>query len=80
MKILSGDVNAEFCICKMTTGNENVRENIQGNGDGAVNFAASKHLLDTSTMFQHRNIHQCTWTTPDGKTRNHTVHILTDKG
>jgi len=64
---MSGDVNAEFCISKMTTGNENVRENIQGNRDGAVNFAVSKHIFDTNTMFPNRNIHQCTWTTPDGK-------------
>lgn len=52
MKILSGDVNAEFCISKMTTGNENIGENIQGNRDGAANFAASKHIFDKSTMSQ----------------------------
>jgi hypothetical protein len=52
----------------MTTGNENVRENIQGNGDGAENFAASQHFFDKSTMFPRRNIHQCTWNNPDGKT------------
>jgi len=50
MKILSGDVNAEFCISKMTTGNENIRENIQGTRDGAVNFATSKHIFEKRTM------------------------------
>jgi hypothetical protein len=74
MKILSADVIAEFCISKMTTGNKNVLENIHGNGDGEVYFAASKHLFDTSTLFPHRNIHQCTWTTPDRKT---SVTLLT---
>jgi hypothetical protein len=70
MKILSGDINVQFRFSKMTNGNENVRENIRGNGDGAVNSAASKHFFDKSIVFPHRNIHQCTWTTPDGKTSN----------
>ena len=30
-------------------------------------------------MIPHRNIHKYTWTCPDGKTHNHTDHILIDR-
>jgi hypothetical protein len=73
MKILLGDVNADFCISK-TIEKDNLRENIQGNGVTAVIFATSRHLVVMSTMFPHRNIHKYTCTTRDGKTRNLTFH------
>jgi hypothetical protein len=33
-----------------------------------------------STIFPCRNIHNYSWTSPDGKTHNQTNHILIDKG
>jgi len=44
-----------------------------------VNNATSKNLVDKSTMFSHRNIHEYTCTSPDGKTHNQTDHILRDR-
>jgi hypothetical protein len=44
-----------------------------------VNFATSKNLVVKSTMFQHRNIHKYTWTSPDGQTHNQIDHILIDR-
>jgi len=29
-------------------------------------------------MFPHRNIHEYTWTSPDGTTHNHTDQVLID--
>lgn len=80
MKILLGNVNADFCISKTTIEKENLRENIQGNRVTAVTLVTSKHPVVKSTMFPHRNIHKCAWTKPDGKTRSHAVHILINKG
>jgi hypothetical protein len=49
------------------------------NGVRVVNFATSKNLRLKSTMFPRRNIHKCTWTSPDGKTHNQIDHILVDR-
>ena len=39
----------------------------------------SKFLVVKSTMFPHRNIHKCPWTSPDRKTHNQIDHILIDR-
>jgi hypothetical protein len=72
MKILLGDVNAKLereDIFNLTIGNSN------DNSVRIVNFATSKYLIIKSTIFQLRNIHKYTWTSPDQKTHNQTDHI-----
>ena len=44
-----------------------------------MNFATPNNLVVKSTMFLHRNIHKCTWTSPDGRIHNQTDHMLTDR-
>jgi hypothetical protein len=67
-KILLGDFNAKVGrenIFKPTIGNESLYQDSNYNGVRTVNFATSKNLVVKSTMFQHRNIHKYTWTSPD---------------
>jgi hypothetical protein len=82
MKILFGDFNVKLdreYIVKPTIGNESVHEISNDNGVRLVNFATSKNLRVKSMMLPHRNIHNCTWTSPDWKTHNQICHILVDR-
>jgi hypothetical protein len=81
MKILLGDFNAKVGrenILKPPIGNESLPQDSKDNGVRIVNFATSNNLVVKSTMFQHRNIHKYTWTSPDGQTHNQINHILVD--
>jgi len=53
-----------------------VHQDSNDNGVRTGNFATSKNLVVKSTMFPHRNICKCNWTSPDGKTHNQIDHIL----
>jgi hypothetical protein len=80
-KMLLGDFNAKVGredIFKPTFGNEGLHEISNDNGVRVVNFATSKNLTIKCTMFPYSNIHKFTWTS-DGKTHNHSGHILTDR-
>ena len=82
MKILLGDFNAKVGrenIFKPTIGNESLHKDNNDNGVRIVTFGTSKNLVVTSTMFPHRNIEKCTWTSPDGQTHNLIDHILIDR-
>jgi hypothetical protein len=73
MNILLGDFNAKVGredIFKPTIGNEILHEINNDNGVKVVNFATSENLTDKSTIFPHRNIHEVSCTSPDGKTHN----------
>ena len=81
-QILLGDFNAKLereDIFKMTIGNESLRHESNDNGVRVVNFATSKYLIVTSSMFPHLNVHKYTWISPDGKTHNQIDHVLIDR-
>jgi hypothetical protein len=78
-KILLGDFNVKLGRednFKPTTGNKGLHEICNDNGVRVVNFAKSKHLIVKSTMFPHRNVHKCIWTSPDENTHNQIYDIL----
>ena len=66
-------------IFKLTIGNESLHQDSNDNGVRIVNFATSKNLVVTSTLFPHRDIHKHNWTSPDGKTHNQIDHILRER-
>jgi hypothetical protein len=82
MTILLGYLNAKVGrknIFKPTILNESLHEISNDVGDRLVNFATSKNLRVKSTMFPHRNIHEYSSMSPDGKTHNQIYHILVDR-
>ena len=77
MKSLLEDFNGKVGrenIFKPIIGQESVHQDSNDNGVRLVKFATSKNLVVKSTMFPHRNIHKCTWTSPDGKTTRLTTY------
>jgi hypothetical protein len=83
MKILLGDFNAKVgreSICKPTIGNESLHQDNNDNGVRKVNLTTSENLVVKSTMFQDRNTHKYTWTSPDRLIYNQIDHILIDRG
>jgi len=83
MKILLGDVNAKVRgrenILRTTIGNGSLHQDGNDNGARIMYFATSKNLVVKSTMFQHRSVHKCTLTSPDGQTHNQIDHISIDR-
>jgi endonuclease/exonuclease/phosphatase family metal-dependent hydrolase len=82
MQILLGDFNAKVGkedIFKPVIGNESLHEASNDKEVRVVNFATSKNLIVKSTTFPHRDIHNHTWTSPDGVTHNQIDHVLIDK-
>jgi hypothetical protein len=70
MKILLGEIDAKLwreVIFKPAIGNERIHQDSNDNGVRRVNFVTLKNLFPKSTIIPHRNIHQYTWTSPDGK-------------
>ena len=46
------------------------------NGDLLTHFSASNGIIIGGTVFQHKNIHKCTWTSPNGAYKNQIDHVL----
>jgi len=65
MEILLGDFNAKVGrknAFQLTTGNESLHQDGNGNDVRIVNFATSENLVLKSTTYPDRNIHKYIWT------------------
>ena len=63
-KVGDRHINYPEAVGKHTTGKSNTR------GELLAEFCTINNLIITSTHFKKRKYH--TWTSPDGKTKNHT--------
>ena len=76
--VLCGDLNA-----KVGSQNEGIERNMgkhglgeqNENGEKFVGFCVENNLTVGGTMFQHKNIHKATWTSPDKNTVNQIDHL-----
>ena len=82
MILVIGDVNAHV-------GSDNTsREDIVGkhgvgnmndNGERLCDFSGPNTFIITGTIFPHKNIHNTTWRSPDGRTLNKIGHVLVNR-
>ena len=46
------------------------------NGKRQCDFCSPNGLVITGTIFPHKEIHELTWSLPDGKTVNQIIHFM----
>ncbi len=49
------------------------------NGELLLKFCSNNDIVVGGTLFQNKNIHKYTWTTPDGQTRNMKEYIMINR-
>ena len=79
MRVVIGDMNAK--VGRDNQGIENVMgveglgEVANENGAHFISFCTANHLVIGGTLFQQKDIHKYTWTSPCGQVRNQIDHI-----
>ncbi|KAK2705018.1 hypothetical protein QYM36_017163 [Artemia franciscana] len=72
---LNAKVGADRKYCPEVLGLHGLGQ-INKNGALLADFALSNDLVVGGTLFEHKNVHKYTWTSPDGSTRNQIDHFL----
>ena len=72
------DMNAQIGKSKTrsNTGKFSLHDESDDNCERLYDFALSRDLVISSTMFPHKDIHLQTWISPDGFTKTQIDHIL----
>ena len=76
---MTGDFNAK--IGQDNTGKEQIMGEhglgeMNNNGEQLADFCVENNLLIGGTLFEHKNIHKYTWTSPDSRVKNQIDHII----
>jgi len=49
------------------------------NGERLVEFCSMNNLVIDGTLFQHREIHKLTWSSPNGRVKNQIDHLVINR-
>lgn len=78
LKLVIGDVNAKVGSnirpWRRVLGHHGIGD-MNNNGQRLVEFCAENDMVVSGTLFQHKTIHRCTWTSPDGNAANGENHF-----
>lgn len=80
-KIILSDFNAKIgkeAAYRPTIEKDSLHNDSNDNGNKLINFATTRNMRISSTMFPHKNIHKQTWISPYGKVRNQIDHVMVD--
>jgi len=81
IKIVMGDFNAKVdkeLGLAPNVPKYNLREETNNNGWKMIDFAITKDMVISSTLFQRKRIHKETWRSPDEATSNQIDHVRID--
>jgi endonuclease/exonuclease/phosphatase family metal-dependent hydrolase len=80
IKIIMGDMNAKIGKNHRVpyVGHHSLHDEFNNNGIMMTDFAVTRNLVISSTVFPHKNVLKETWISPDGRTRNQIDHVMLD--
>ncbi|XP_067647953.1 craniofacial development protein 2-like [Eurosta solidaginis] len=81
IKVVLGDFNARVAksVFGPTVGEYSLHNETSPNGLRLIDFSGARNMVVFSTRFMHKNIHQATWLSPDGNTRNQIDRVVIDR-
>lgn len=82
IKIVLSDFNAQVgkeAVNFPTTGTYSLHNLKNDSGSRLIQFAVSRNMIIGSTLHPHKDIHNCTWRSPEGVTFNWTYHLLIER-
>jgi exonuclease III len=77
--LILGDLNAKIGkeeAYSQVSGRHTLHDSSNQNGEMVCNFAIQNNMIITSTQYQHKRLHKCTWIAPDGAAVNQIDHVL----
>jgi endonuclease/exonuclease/phosphatase family metal-dependent hydrolase len=81
IKLVIGDFNAKVgkeSGLAPNVGKYSLHEKTINNGCRMIDFALTKNMAISSTLFQHKMVHKETWRSPDEATSNQIDHVMID--